>query len=66
MALRGDFDQHAVAGPPTLGPVFGLLAALKQVADRIGISAALGHSKLGLFLALSRLAHQGSRLSAAR
>lgn len=68
-ALRGDFDQHAVAGPPTLGPVFGLLAALKQVADQIGISAALGHSelgKLGLFLVLSRLAHQGSRLSAVR
>ena len=65
-ALRGDFDQHAVAGPPTLGPVFGLLSALKQVAEQIGIATALGHrelGKLGLFLVLSRLAHQGSRLS---
>ena len=38
--LRGDFDNVAVA-EPTSGPVFGLLHALKQVADEWGIPAAL-------------------------
>jgi transposase len=67
-ALRGDFD-HAAVGEPTLGPVFGLLHVLKQIADELGITAALGSSRLGklaLFLVLARLAHQGSRLSAVR
>jgi transposase len=67
-ALRGDFD-HASVGEPTLGPVFGLLQVLKQIADELGITAALGSSRLGklaLFLVLARLAHQGSRLSAVR
>jgi len=67
-ALHGDFD-HAALSEPTVGPVFGLLFVLKQVADQIGISAALGSreiGKLGLFLVLSRIAHQGSRLSAVR
>jgi transposase len=66
--LRGDFD-HAALSEPTLGPAFGLLYALKQIADHIGISAALGAKqlgKLGLFLVLARIAHQGSRLSAVR
>jgi transposase len=68
-ALRGDFDLAAAPGPPTLGPVFGLLSVLKQLADQLGISTALGTRELGklsLFLVLSRLAHQGSRLSAVR
>src|SRR5258708_16551966 len=67
-ALHGDFD-HAALSEPTLGPVFGLLYALKQIADQIGIAAALGSreiGKLGLFLVLARIAHQGSRLSAVR
>src|ERR1700686_4900063 len=67
-ALRGDFD-HASVCEPTLGPVFGLLHVLKQIADELGITAALGSSRLGklaLFLVLARLAHQGSRLSAVR
>jgi transposase len=67
-ALRGDFD-HAAVREPTLGPVFGLLHVLKQIADELGITAALGSSwlgKLALFLVLARLAHQGSRLSAVR
>src|SRR6266853_379643 len=67
-ALRGDFDQAALS-EPTLGPVFGLLYTLKQIADALGITAALGNTvfgKLALFLVLARLAHQGSRLSAAR
>jgi transposase len=66
--LRGPL-HHATASEPTLGPVFGPLYALKQIADALGITAALGHTrlaKLGLFLILARLAHQGSRLSAAR
>lgn len=68
-ALRGDFDQAALPEPPTLGPIFGLLYVLKQVADALGVTAALGKTvlgKLGLFLVLARLAHRGSRLSAVR
>ncbi len=67
-ALHGDFDQAALS-EPTVGPVFGLLYALKQMADQIGLSQALGSrqiGKLGLFLVLARIAHQGSRLSAVR
>ncbi|MGH9205988.1 MAG: IS1634 family transposase [Acidimicrobiales bacterium] len=66
-ALRGDFDH--VATPATSGLVFGLLAALKQIADQLGLTAALGKTrpaKLALFLVLARVAHQGSRLSAVR
>lgn len=67
-ALRGDFD-HLTDTNPTLGSIFGLLFVLKQVADELGITAALGKSRLGklaLFVVLARLAHQGSRLSAVR
>ncbi len=66
-ALRGEFD--ALAGDPSSGLVFGLLFALKRLADQLGLSAALGQSrlaKLALFLVLARVAHQGSRLSAVR
>jgi plasmid stabilization system protein ParE len=66
-ALRGDFDS--LAATPTSGPVFGLLFALKQLADSLGLTAALGKTrlaKLALFLVLARVAHQGSRLSAVR
>lgn len=67
-ALRGDFD-HAAVSQPVLGPVFGLLYVLKQIADELGLTAALGKTvlgKLALFLVLARLAHHGSRLSAVR
>src|SRR5512139_3471471 len=67
-ALRGDFD-HLGAADPTLGPVFGLLYALARIAEELGVTSALGKSRLGklaLFLVLVRLAHQGSRLSAVR
>jgi hypothetical protein len=67
-ALRGDFDRLA-SPDPTLGPVFGLLFVLKQIAEALGLTAALGKSrlaKLALFLVLARVAHQGSRLSAVR
>ncbi len=65
--LRGEFDQ--LPATPVCGPVFGLLFALKQLADELGLTAALGRTraaKLALFLVLARLAHQGSRLSAVR
>lgn len=67
-ALRGDFD-HLSAADPTVGSVFGLLYVLARMAEELGITAALGKSRLGklaLFLVLVRLAHQGSRLSAVR
>lgn len=66
--LRGEFD-HLLPSKPTSGPVFGVLAALKQMADQLGLCAVLGKSRLGklaLFLTLARVAHQGSRLSAVR
>jgi transposase len=67
-ALRGELDQAALP-EPVLGTVFGLLFVLKQIADALGIGSALGNTrlaKLGLFLVLARVAHQGSRLSAVR
>ena len=51
------------------GPVFGVLAVLKQLADEIGLTKALGATRLAslaLFLILARIPHQGSRLSAVR
>jgi hypothetical protein len=68
LLLRGELDTAAFS-EPTAGTVFGLLHALKQVADDIGLSSALGKSDLGklaLFLVLARIGHQGSRLSAVR
>ena len=67
-ALRGDFDQ-AAPSEAALGPIFGVLFVLKQIAEALGMSGALGRTriaKLGLFLILARVAHQGSRLSAVR
>src|SRR4030042_1155616 len=68
-SLRGDFDHLPADVDPTSGPIFGLLYVLGRFAEELGITAALGKSRLGklsLFLALARLAHQGSRLSAVR
>ena len=68
LLLKGDLDL-ASASDPTCGPVFGLLHALNQVATDLGIPGALGRKrigKLGLFLILARVAHQGSRLSSVR
>lgn len=51
------------------GPVFGVLAVLKRLADEIGLTDALGTNRLArltLFLILARIPHQGSRLSAVR
>lgn len=66
--LKGQLDDSHF-GKPTAGPVFGILFALKQIADELGISQALGknrRAKLALFLILARVAHQGSRLSSVR
>jgi transposase len=66
--LRGELD-HLADTAPINGLIFGLLFALKQLADQLGLSAALGKTrlaKLALFLVLARVAHQGSRLSAVR
>src|SRR5208283_398675 len=64
--LHGEFDQAAeFSRAPQLGGLF----VLKQIAEALGIGAALGHrrlAKLALFLVLARVAHQGSRLSAVR
>src|ERR687886_2200196 len=67
-ALRGEFD-HLPTGEPICGPSFGVLYALKQVAEDLGLPQVLGRTrsgKLALFLTLARVAHQGSRLSAVR
>ena len=56
-------------GPLNSEPSSACLFVLKQIAEALGIGAALGHSrlaKLALFLVLARVAHQGSRLSAVR
>jgi transposase len=66
--LRGELD-HLADTDPVSGPVYGLLYALKGVAEHLGIPAALGRKRSGqlaLFLTLARVAHQGSRLSAVR
>ena len=67
-ALRGDFD-HVQPCEAALGPIFGMLYVLKQIAEALGILGVFGNTrlaKLGLFLILARVAHQGSRLSAVR
>jgi len=66
--LRGELDSLPLQ-ELFQGPIFGVLFVLKQIADQLGLSAAIGHSRLGklaLFLVLARLPHQGSRLSAVR
>jgi len=68
-ALKGEFDGLSPEWDPTCGAIFGVLFALKQIAERVGISRVLGQqrwAKLALFLVLARVANQGSRLSAVR
>jgi hypothetical protein len=51
------------------GPRVGVVHALKQLADRLGLSRALGsdrQGRLALWQVMSRLIGQGSRLSAVR
>ena len=53
-----------------LGPCYGVLAGLHALAQELGIVTAVGREsrtqRLALYLVYMRLAHQGSRLSAAR
>ena len=66
-ALKGEFD--GLEGEPVSGEIFGVLFALKQLADQVGMTRVLGPSRegrLALFLVLARIAHGGSRLSAVR
>ncbi len=65
--VKGEFDDWS--GEMTSGEIFGVLFALKQLADQVGITRVLGsaaESRLNLFLILARIAHGGSRLSAVR
>jgi len=65
--VKGEFDDWS--GEMTSGEIFGVLFALKHLADQVGITRVLGtapESKLNLFLILARIAHGGSRLSAVR
>ena len=53
-----------------MGPAYGVLAGLHALAREMGLVEAVGEShrlqRLALFLIYARVAHQGSRLSAAR
>ncbi len=65
--VKGEFDNGS--GEITSGEIFGVLFALKPLADQIGLTRVLGSApegKLALFLILARIAHGGSRLSAVR
>src|SRR5205823_12670096 len=44
-ALRGDFDQ-AAPSEAALGPIFGVLFVLKQIAEALGMSGALGRTRI--------------------
>ena len=70
-------ERHCKHQPPPaagvslhLGPCYGVLAALDGLARELGLVQAVGEQtrsqRLALFLIYARLAHQGSRLSAAR
>lgn len=53
-----------------VGPCYGVLAGLHALAQELGLVSAVGREsrtqRLALYLVYMRLAHQGSRLSAAR
>src|SRR5437016_4882245 len=68
-ALKGEFDGFTGEQQPVCGPIFAVLFALKQLAERVGLLQVLGSecwAKLILFLVLARVAAQGSRRSAVR
>jgi transposase len=68
-ALKGEFDGFTGELQPVCGPIFAVLFALRQLAERVGLLQVLGSerwAKLVLFLILARVAAQGSRLSAVR
>lgn len=69
-ALKGEFD--GLVGEdvdPITDRIYGVLFILKELADRAGVTKALGKTPMGrlaLFLVLAKIADQGSRLSAVR
>jgi hypothetical protein len=68
-ALKGDFDGCTGELQPVCGPIFAVLFALKQLAERVGLLQVLGATrwaKLVLFRLVARVAAQGSGLSAVR
>jgi hypothetical protein len=71
-AVPNSSPTPAAEAPGSLhvGPCYGLLAGLHALARELGIVRAVGEStrtqRLALYLIYARLAHQGSRLSAAR
>jgi hypothetical protein len=68
--VKGEFDDGSgEMGEITSGEIFGVLFALKHLADQVGLTRVLGRApegKLVLFLILARIAQGGSRLSAVR
>ena len=65
---KGELDGGS-GGDMTSGEIFGVLFALKHLADHVGLTRVLGtapESQLNLFLVLARIAHGGSRLLAVR
>ena len=68
-ALKGEFDGFTGELQPVCGPIFAVLFALKQLAERVGLLQVLGSERWAkriLLLVLARVAAQGSRLSAVR
>jgi hypothetical protein len=61
---------EVAGGALHVGPCYGLLAGLHALARELGIVRAVGETtrtqRLALYLIYARMAHQGSRLSAAR
>lgn len=65
LTLLGDIQQATIR----LGKSIGAVWLVKEIADRLGLSDALGKSdqaRLALFQVLARLINQGSRLSSVR
>jgi transposase len=66
----GAAQSSAAPGDLHLGPCYGVLAGLDGLARELGLVQAVGEAsrtqRLARFLIYARLAHQGSRLSAAR
>ena len=68
-ALKGEFDGFTGEPQPVCGPIFAVLLALKQLAERVGLLQVLGSERWAtrvLFLILARVAAPGSRLAAVR
>jgi hypothetical protein len=68
-ALKGEFDGFTGALQPVCGPIFAVLFALKQLAERGGLLQVLGATRwatLVLLLIVARVAAPGARLSAVR